>query len=166
MSSAARCRGPSASPDSKGRARDQRGFTLTEIVITLLIVAILGALAASAYVREARKSRRQDALNALAVIANAQEQYFMNRQVNPAARTYTTIVNELGLGFPTVDGTLRSRQGHYALTVAACPGSGINDCFVATASAVAGGAQAGDTDCLTITLDSRGRRTPAIGGCW
>jgi hypothetical protein len=52
------------------------------------------------------------------------------------------------------------------MTVAACAGSTIADCFVVAATTVAGGAQAGDTACQVISLDSLGRKSPADGGCW
>ncbi|MGQ0833593.1 MAG: type IV pilin protein [Gammaproteobacteria bacterium] len=143
-----------------------RGYTLIEVTIAIAIAALLSALAVSAYANEARKSRRQDALNALASISNAQQQFYMNRAVNPAARTYTTNVAELGLALPVVGGATRSSDGHYTVTVAACAGLAITECFVATATAVAGGAQAGDTACQVISVDSRGRKTPAVGGCW
>lgn len=146
-----------------GRAR---GYSLIEVIIALTVAAVLSALAMAAYANEARKSRRQDALNALAAISNAEQQFYMNRGATPADRTYTTDVGELGILFPEVGGQVRSKEGHYALTVAACAGSTIADCFVATATARADGPQAGDTACLTFTLDSRGRRTPTDGGCW
>jgi type IV pilus assembly protein PilE len=143
-----------------------RGYTLIEITITVAIAALLGALAVSTYANEARKARRQDALNALALVSNAEEQFYMNRAANPAARTYTTNVGDLGLALPTIDGATRSGELHYIVTVGACAGLAIADCFIATATAVPGGTQAGDTGCQVISIDSRGRKTPATGGCW
>jgi len=97
-------------------------------------------------------------------VAQAQERSFTQNF------SYANIVTALGLNAnPYV-----SEEGFYNVTITippACIGAGINTCFTATAVAV--GAQAGDTVCATLTIDDRGQRTstntvPAdtTGQCW
>ncbi|MCM5681506.1 type IV pilin protein [Schlegelella sp. S2-27] len=53
-----------------------RGFTLIELMIVVVVVAILSALAFPSYVEAVRKSRRAEAKTALLELAARQERYF------------------------------------------------------------------------------------------
>ena len=55
--------------------RSPRGFTLVELMITMLIIGILAAIAIPAYNDSVRKSRRSDAMTALAAVQQAQERW-------------------------------------------------------------------------------------------
>jgi type IV pilus assembly protein PilE len=127
------------------------GFTLAELLITLAVVAILMAIAVPSYQAQIRKSRRADAMNALATVQMAQEKY---RASNPA---YTTLAT-LGLANP-----YRSPDGYYDVSVTATSATN----FTATAAAVSGKSQASDTGCasivLTVTSGSIAQTPPA---CW
>lgn len=66
----------------------QRGFTLTELVVVMVIVAILTAIAFPAYQSQQRKGSRVAAQALLVNIANRQGQYLLdarNYAVGPAA---------------------------------------------------------------------------------
>jgi type IV pilus assembly protein PilE len=50
------------------------------------------------------------------------------------------------------------------MSVAACGGGTIANCYLITATAT--GSQVNDTDCTTITYDSTGVRSGATANCW
>lgn len=58
------------------RNRRQAGFTLTELMIAVAIVAILASIAYPAYQDQVRSSRRADAQAALSSFANAMERHY------------------------------------------------------------------------------------------
>ncbi len=55
--------------------RRTRGFTLTELMITLLIISILSIIAIPMYSSQVKKSYRSDAKSALVQLASAMERY-------------------------------------------------------------------------------------------
>ncbi len=129
----------------------QFGFTLTELLVAIVIVAILSSLAYPSFVQSVRKSKRTDAQTALTRASNNLERFFSTNG------TYTTDATLLGL---TVDaGTTYSDGGHYVVTVTA-GATGIGSSYVVTATAKAGDMQTGDTGCTALSVDSLGRRTP------
>jgi len=146
--------------------RDERGFTLLEVLVAMGIVALLVSFAVAGYSSQLQQARRQDALNALFSIANAEKQYYMDNQLDPAARTYTTDITALTVGLPVAGGVVHSREGHYDLSVTACADAPITSCFVVAAVARADSPQARDQTCHTLSVDSRSRRTPDVADCW
>ena len=117
----------------------QRGFTLTELMIVVAIVIILGVVAVPNYNRQVLRTHRTDAKAALLRIAAEQEKFFLQNN------TYGDIDD---LGNPTTD------NGWYTLAI---PDADANT-FTATATAAAGGPQVNDTLCVTFSLDAAGRR--------
>lgn len=139
----------------------QRGYTLVEIMVVMVIVGILSFFAAASYQSNKRATYRTEAMEALYRIADAQE-FFHNAQPNP--RSYTDDIADLApFGVDNV-----SANGLYELSVDACPGQALQDCFVATATARAGRAQSNDASCQTFTLDKFGRQSsaPDPDACW
>ena len=136
-----------------------RGYTLTEIMIVVAIVAILTAIAYPSFLQSVRKSKRTDAHTALIRTAGNLERFFGTNG------TYTTDTTVLGLKIDA--GTAYSNDGHYVVTVAA-GATGIGSSYVISANATAGDIQAADTGCTMLTIDSLGRRTPdpAVSRCW
>lgn len=127
-----------------------KGMTLIELMIAVAVVGILATIAYPSYQNQVRRSNRADAITALTAMANAQERSFLGNN------TYTTDTTLLGFAA----GTGNSQRGFYTLTVPT--GNAIT--FTITATAVAGGPQAGDTGCTPLTLNSTGIKTPAA--CW
>lgn len=82
-----------------------RGFTVIELMIGLVIVAVLVSLAVPSFRDTLRKSRRSDAMDAIMNIHLSQERYRVN---NPA---YGSLVN-LNKTDPLI-----SPDGHYSLTI-------------------------------------------------
>ena len=80
-----------------------RGFTLVELMIVVVIVAILAGIAVPSYMSSVRKTRRADAKTALLDLAGREERYLTT---NPAG--YSTVPADLG--YPGVRG--RQSGGH------------------------------------------------------
>lgn len=135
------------------------GFTLVEVMIVVVIVAILLSVALPAYQGVLQKGRRADARSALLDAANRQEQYQLDYG------TYTADMTDLGYAAdPSV-----SDEGHYSVDAVACASGTIASCYVLTASPVAASPQSKDTRCTGFTLDSFGSRTATgsqAAACW
>lgn len=145
--------------------RFSKGFTLIELMIVVIIVSILASIALPAYTDQMRQGRRSDGVAALMQVAQAQERFFSRNF------SYSNDINtELGFGAnPYI-----SEESYYSVAITipgACVDGADNTCFTATATAV--GAQSGDTNCATLTIDDRGVKTSAddsandtTGDCW
>ena len=135
------------------------GFSLTELLIALTIVAILTTIAFPSFMQSVRKSKRIDAQTALTNATNNLERFFATNG------TYTVDSSQLGLKMDA--GSAYSENGHYVVVVAA-GATGIGSSYVVTATATAGGVQAGDTGCTVLSLDSLGGRIPdpTASRCW
>lgn len=122
------------------------GFTLVELMIVVAIVAILAAIAYPSYLEQVRKSRRSDAYNVLLDASSKQVQFFLDN------KAYTNDMTNLG--FAADPGI--SADGYYQVDIAAAGDlTASPPYFKLTATPVAGEAQASDTKCTTLTLDSR-----------
>ena len=128
--------------------RTARGFTLLELMITVLIVAILAAIAYPSYQSYLARAYRSEAYTALNQWANLQEQYFLDQ------RHYASDMTNLGApAHPFV-----TDAGHYRIqAVATATG------FTLTATAL-DNQLALDSACPTLTLSSDGVRAPEV--CW
>jgi type IV pilus assembly protein PilE len=137
-----------------------RGFTLIEVMITVVIVAVLAAIAYPSYTNHLRKSARAEAKVRLTQIAQLQERHFTEKN------TYTTDIAAL-LG---VTGTVYSNSNNdassgYQITAAAGDSSTIDKSF--KLEAVPQGAQTSDT-CGTLRLLHTGKKEKTGSGtqCW
>ncbi len=133
------------------------GFTMIEMMIVVVIIAILASIGYPAYQEQVRKSRRADCAGELQLLANAMERSFTLNGTYPAGPA-------LPGGFP-----------------ASCPMNGgtpvynfaiVNGGATFSISAAPTGPQAGDK-CGTLTLTNLGQQgiTGAAGGltpqdCW
>ena len=148
------------------KPRRVAGFTLIELMVTLVVAAILISIAVPAYQTQVRKSRRTEARNAVMDLAAREERYY---SVNNA---YTNVALELGYG--TDNAVITGRpigSGYYTVSVkliapqpAATPP--IRAGFTITATAV--GTQLKDTPCQTFAVDDVGTQTstPSATECW
>jgi type IV pilus assembly protein PilE len=129
-----------------GIARN-RGFTLIELVITLVVVAILAAIALPAYYEQLRKGARAEAQAYLTNLASRQQQFLVDK------RSYAGALAALNTSPP------KSLSGKFTFAVAANAGPPPSYTLTATAA----GDQAKDK-CAAMTIDSAGNRTPVE--CW
>ena len=116
-----------------------RGFTLVELMIVIAIIGTLSAVAMGYYGNYVTDSNRTDARTALT-------------QTSASLEKCKALYSVYDSGNCNVAFPVNSDDGFY--TVAATAISGTT--FLLTASPVAGGYQAGDTDCTTLTLTHTG----------
>jgi len=153
------------------------GFTLIELMITVVIIGILAAIAYPAYTKYTMQSRRSDAYTALSQLANNLEKFYSQcsgytSDITTAGGVSCTTPapgpGTLGLGA----GGNQSPNQYYTLSITTATANGAPPAgYLITATAQ--GLQASDTDCRTITLDSTGaKRANNSGGtdtstvCW
>ena len=141
------------------RARRRRGFTLIEVMIVVVLIALLGAIALPSYQATVRKGRRAEARAALVTTAQLMERYATEH----AAGGYSTATISSVAG-PTVVTKPTTDNGFYQLSLTNLAATTF------TLRAAPQGAQASD-DCATFTLDERGVRgvsgtTRTAADCW
>ncbi len=151
------------------RIRRQAGFTLIELMITVVVAAILAAIAIPSYMSQIRKSRRTEARTALLDIAGREERYFS------VSNAYSQNPNDVGYGsagntwnYPT---GLPVGSGYYNVTVQSPDPNftGTSPSYVVKATAT--GTQTADS-CSTFSVNQLGQQTAtgsdpnANTNCW
>jgi type IV pilus assembly protein PilE len=147
------------------RSRRHSGFTLVELVVTMVIVAILASIAIPSYSTYILKSHRTEARTALLDLASLEERYMS------ANNTYTKTPSDLG--YTGAAGTAFNVGSNYykilvdkldATAPTALLPAGTPATYTMTATAI--NSQAKDTSCATFTLDSTGNQTATSTNCW
>lgn len=131
-----------------------KGFTLIELMITVVVIAILAGVAYPSYLDQVRKSRRAEAQSLLMDIGTRQQQRLLD------VRNYAAAAATLGVTVPA------QVSAYYTIAVTA-PAS-TPPSFTATATPL--GDQTKDK-CGTLALDQTGAKTATKGGvaqsgCW
>lgn len=124
----------------------ERGFTLVELLTTMVIVAILAAIAIPSYNSQVRKSRRTEARTALLDIAGREERLFST------TNTYSATPADVGYNTLTPIGS-----GYYNVAIEVTAGPPAT--FTITATPVTGKGQDKDKDCASFVVDQAGRQT-------
>lgn len=138
----------------------QKGFTIIELMIVVVVIAILAMVAVPAYNKSMYKSRRTDAYNALTKLQLEMEKYRGN-----CALYATALDTGDDCANRKIEYSSNSDEGWYDLTIVSATGNA----YQLKATADNGGAQKDDNGCLnlTITVDNtnpKGVRAPA--DCW
>ena len=128
-----------------------RGFTLIEVVVTVAIVAILGAVALPSYRDHMRKSRRAEAQAYLMAVASRQQQFLLD------TRAYAPNLTTVAIAAPA------NVVAVYDLAVATVAGP--PPTFRLTATPKASTDQVNER-CGTLAIDQTGAKTAALGSCW
>ncbi len=58
----------------------KKGFTLTELLVVVLVIGVLAAIALPSYTKSVKKSRASDALNNLNIVSLKQQDYMLNNE--------------------------------------------------------------------------------------
>ena len=136
------------------RAHAMAGFTLVELMTSVLVLTILAAIAIPTYSNQIRKSRRSEAKSALLDLAGREERYMATNGV------YTSTPAALGYGTFTNIGS-----GYYTLAVSVNPATAPNATstgsaatYTLTATVTTTNGQNKDTSCQTFMLNSQGQQ--------
>ena len=147
-------------PSIAPRAYRERGVTLVELMIVVVILGLLTSIAFPAYQGYVERARRSDGKAMLTDVAARLERFYADNN------TYTVTMTNLGF-----TGTSPSSgEGFYTAGVAAGPSGSIATSYTITVTPVAarwGGS--GDGTCGALTLDSRGTQGSSAGSlsiCW
>ena len=147
------------------RNTPSRGFSLTELLVALAILALLAAAATPLWTGQLERARRLDATEALLRVAVLQERFFFENGRYARA-------DELAVPPPAGLGVAGTERGYYELRLRA-PEGGLAGGFRIEAVADPEGPQGGDERCRVLAVDSTGRRTAESAGgedstdaCW
>ncbi len=139
------------------------GFTLVELMITVVVLAIIVGIAVPSYQQQVRKSRRADARNAILDLAGREERFLS------ISNSYSQTPADMGYAatFPLI-----VNNGYYRLTVTVPdPNQAVTPSYIITATSF--GPQVGDADCGTFTVNQLGQQAATTSGgapntatCW
>jgi type IV pilus assembly protein PilE len=136
-----------------------KGFTLIELMIVLVIIAVLAAFAYPSYNAYVMRSNRAAAQACLAQYANWMERYYTTNLSYDKDSADADNSLKADPPTPVLDcATAQKTGGRYVYTFSIAPST-------YTLTATPKGAQAGDTECGTLTLDQAGAQG-SVASCW
>ena len=130
--------------------KNNNGFTLVEIMVTIAILGVLAAIAIPNYQNSVRKANRTDAKAALNTLTNELARFYA---IN---RFYTTDMTNFSLP-NAAEASALSENGHFRISIAAGP-DGIAKNYVVSATQETS-YQKKDTECVTYTMTSAGQKS-------
>jgi type IV pilus assembly protein PilE len=139
------------------------GFTLIELMVTLVVASILITIAIPAYQNQIRESRRTEAKTTLLDLAGREETLFSTQNL------YSIVPSQLGYTGPNFP--VQVGNNYYSINVTLPtlnPPS-----FLITATPVGGSSQANDAACQSFSVDQLGNQVALDSGgavntktCW
>lgn len=132
-----------------GFARVSKGFTLVELMIVVVMIAILASIAVPSYQGYVVRNNRVELQSQLLQIASNVER-FKSQQLSYVGVTLAMVNNNSAVFPPGPD-------ARYNLTLTLLPNNAAPTAWVLTAAPIAGTRQAGDG---ALQIDNLGRR------CW
>ena len=141
-----------------------RGFTLIELMIVVLIVGVLASVAFPAYTNYSTKTKRALAKSQLSQIASRQEMFFAdNKRYADHLAELGMSAKEITINASSAEVSSSAKDAIYTLSLT---DTGTR---TFTANATPLNAQAdNDKDCATMTLNQSGTKASSGGGvdCW
>ena len=120
--------------------RNDKGFTLIEVMIVVVIIAILATIAIPAYEDYVMRARRTEAKSAIMAAYASLEKHFLNNNA------YTTDLNLLHVPGLTLSGSdYITENDHYKIVIDSGP-------WYVRAVANTGNVQFDDIDCRTFRI--------------
>jgi type IV pilus assembly protein PilE len=135
------------------RARNG-GFSLVELIVTMVIAAILAAIAIPAYSNYVRKAHRTEAKSAVLDIASLEERWFSTNN------SYTNDPTNLGYT-GAVNTAFTVGSGYYNVLVSVVPATSSTTLATYTITATAINDQLKDTQCRSFQVTNNGAQTAA-----
>lgn len=146
------------------RSTKAKGFTLIEVMITVVIIGILASIAYPSYLSQVRKSRRSEAVASILQIQQAQERWRAN------CPFYAGSISAANSGCPTTPGANTSGLNISAVSAARYMYALSNvsaTTYTVTATATTGSSQASDAGCATLTVTvTNGSAVNTPTSCW
>lgn len=109
--------------------RNQKGFTLMELMVVIVIVAILAAVAVPLYINYVKDAQRTEAKGAIGAVITAEQTYYQQRG---AYRSDVFVKDPAKNGGQTLNCDLTEALANWDISVEA--GSDSTDGFVVTAT--------------------------------
>lgn len=126
-----------------------KGFTLTEVMIVIILIGIIASIATARYSQLVEKSRTAEARHVLGLIRDAELAYYLEWNA------YTNVLNRLGFNIPA--SCVNSFYFNYSLSVS-------GQSFNATAiRCTAGGKQPQGRTAFVINISETGSFTGTAG---
>lgn len=127
--------------------RNNKGFTLMEVLIVVVVLAVLAGLAVPMYTSSVEKSRKAEALAALGALRQSEIRYFAQ---------YSAYTNNIALLDFDPNATAGGQTVHFTYAITAAAGA----TFTATATRNATDLPAGIPPNRTVTINQAG----VVGG--
>ncbi|MBT9455131.1 MAG: type IV pilin protein [Burkholderiaceae bacterium] len=131
------------------RRADSHGFTLVELMLVVVVIGLLAAVALPSFIDSVRKSRRSDAFAAIAAVQQAQERWRSNHS------SYATVLGNTAESGQPPDGLQllgTSTGGYYTLALSNVTSTS----YTVTATAVSSKSQAQDANCQLLAVRMQG----------
>lgn len=144
--------------------RKASGFTLIELMITIVIVAILASVAWPSYQSYMQRSRRADAQSLMLAIVNKEQQYLLD------ARQYTNVLGVGGLAIVqqgwdcTQNGNRTCANLYYDVTVTL--NAGPPPSFTVTGTPKVASSQNGDGTMTFVSTGGKTRMVDSVDKGW
>ena len=153
------------------RTRKFSGFTLIEVMVAVVIVAVLAAIAYPSYRDHVRKGKRAEGKVALLKAAQVLERWYSDNNTYgttpapPAVPAAIDVAPLFGLAAGAVVYSAENpadNRGSYTITAAPNPCGALTGCFTLTATPNAA-APFADPACGNLTLTNTGMRNWSTG---
>ncbi|PCJ14911.1 MAG: pilus assembly protein PilE [Gammaproteobacteria bacterium] len=139
--------------------RQPKGFTLTELLISVAIIGIISSIAIPMYSEQIAKTSRKDAQGALLQFQNAMERYYAEQSPYTYRGAGASGDDTGSPGIFSTEAPLHGTDKYYDLKITAASST------TYTLSAVPKNRQ-DDDRCGTLTVNNTGEKTSDDTNCW